>query len=187
MPTMTGFANANIATAPLGHRWGWLLASGVVEIIAGCVAIVTPLIASLAAVAVFGAILMATAILQLVHAFRVRSWPRSAWFGLGGIFYGLAGLLVVIYPLGGALTLTVLIAILFIAEGTLRMAFGLTVRPSSGWLWLVAGGMASIILGALLMLGLPSTALWATGLLLGINLIFSGVTRCSLALASRSR
>jgi uncharacterized membrane protein HdeD (DUF308 family) len=186
MPTMTGFVNTDIA-APLGHRWGWLLALGIVEIIAGCIAIVTPLIASLAAVAVFGAVLISTAILQLVHAFRVRSWPRSAWFGLGGIFYGLAGLLVVFYPLGGALTLTVLIAILFIADGTLRMVFGLNARPSRGWGWLVAGGMAGIVVAVLLLLGLPSSALWATGLLLGINLIFSGVTRASLALECRTR
>jgi uncharacterized membrane protein HdeD (DUF308 family) len=182
---MTGFVNTDIAVAPLGHRWGWLLALGIVEIVAGCVAVAVPLIASLAAVAVFGAVLIVTAILQLVHAFRFRSWPRSAWFGLGGILYAIAGLLTVIYPLGGALTLTVLIAVLFIADGGLRVAFGLTARPSTGWGWLVAGGIGSIMVGVVLLLGWPATALWATGLLLGINLIFSGVTHGSLALESR--
>jgi uncharacterized membrane protein HdeD (DUF308 family) len=187
MATMTGWVNTDIAAAPLGHRWGWLLALGIVEIIAGGIAIAAPLIASLAVVAVFGAVLILTAVLQLVHAFRVRSWPQSAWYGLGGIFYALAGILVAAYPLGGALTLTVLIAILFIVDGTLRTAFGLTARPSMGWGWLVAGGIGSIMVGVVLLLGWPASALWATGFLLGINLIFSGVTHGFLALESQAR
>jgi uncharacterized membrane protein HdeD (DUF308 family) len=187
MPTITGFMNTDTATAPLGYRWGWLLALGIVEIIAGGIAIAAPLIASLAVVAVFGAVLIVTAILQLAHAFRVRSWSHSAWYGLGGVLYALAGILVVAYPLGGALTLTVLIAILFIVDGTLRTAFGVTARPAMGWGWLVAGGIGSIMVGVILLLGWPASALWATGVLLGINLIFSGVTHGFLALESPAR
>jgi uncharacterized membrane protein HdeD (DUF308 family) len=116
MATITQTMNVDGAAAPLGRHWGWLLALGLVEIIAGCVAIAVPVIASLAAVAIFRAVLLVTAILQLVHAFQVRAWPRSAWYGLGGLFYAVAGLLVVAYPLRGALTLAALIGILFIAD-----------------------------------------------------------------------
>ena len=130
--------------------------------------------------------LIVTGILQLIHAFQVRAWPRSAWYGLGGVLYAIAGVLVVAYPLGGALTLAVLIAVLFIADGTLRVAFGVMVRPIPGWGWLVAAGICSIVVGVVLLLGWPATALWATGLLLGVNLIVTGVTHASLALASRT-
>ena len=186
MPTITQTMNMDTVAAPLGRRWGWLLTLGIVEIIAGGIAIAVPIIASLAAVAIFGAVLLVTAILQLVHAFQVRAWPRSAWYGFGGLLYAIAGLLVIAYPLGGALTLAVLVGILFIADGTLRVAFGMSARPVIGWGWLVAGGIGSLFVGVILLLGWPATALWATGLLLGINLVFTGSTRITLALVSRT-
>jgi uncharacterized membrane protein HdeD (DUF308 family) len=179
-------ANADTTAAPLGRRWGWLLALGIVEIIAGCLAIAMPVVASLAAVAYFGAVLVVTAVFQIIHAFQVRERPRAVWYGLGGLLYGIAGVLVVAYPLGGALTLTMLIAILFIADGALRTFFGMAVRPLPGWGWVVTAGIASIIVGVLLLIGWPATALWATGLLLGVNLIFTGVTNTTLALTSRT-
>jgi hypothetical protein len=95
-------------------------------------------------------------------------------------------LLVIAYPLGGALTLAVLVGILFVADGALRVAFGMSARPVVGWGWLVAGGIGSLLVGVILLLGWPATALWATGLLLGINLIFTGLTRITLALTSRT-
>jgi uncharacterized membrane protein HdeD (DUF308 family) len=186
MTTITQTMNVDTVAAPLGRRWGWLLTLGIVEIIAGGVAIAVPVIASLAAVAIFGAVLLVTAILQLVHAFQVRAWPRWAWYGFGGLLYAIAGLLVIAYPLGGALTLAVLVGMLFIADGTLRVAFGMSARPIVGWGWLVAGGIGSLLVGVILLLGWPATALWATGLLLGINLIFTGLTRITLALVSRT-
>jgi uncharacterized membrane protein HdeD (DUF308 family) len=186
MTTITETVKPDTAATPLGHRWGWLLVLGIVQIVAGCLAIAVPVVASLAAVGIFGAVLLVTATLQLIHAFKVRAWPRSAWYGLGGVLYAIAGLLVVVYPLGGALTLAVLIAILFIADGALRMVFGMIVRPVVGWGWLVAAGLASIFVGVILLIGWPATALWATGLLLGVNLIFTGVMNATLALASRT-
>ena len=173
------------ATAP-GHWWGWLLALGIVQIILGWIAIAVPVVASLAAVATFAVVLIATAIFQLIHAFKVGSWPRSVWYGLGGVFYAIAGLLVAINPIGGALTLAVIIAILFIADGVLRVAFGTSVRPLAGWGWLVAAGLCSIVVGAFLLIGWPATALWVTGLLLGVNLVFAGSMNVVLALASRT-
>jgi uncharacterized membrane protein HdeD (DUF308 family) len=186
MPTITQSVDADSTAAPLGRRWGWLLALGIVEIIAGCLAIAMPVVASLAAVAYFGAVLIVTAIFQIIHAFQVRERPRAVWYGLGGLLYGIAGVLVVTYPLGGALTLAVLIAVLFIADGALRTFFAMAVRPVPGWGWLVAAGVASIVVGVLLLLGWPGTALWATGLLLGVNLIFTGVTNTTLALTART-
>jgi uncharacterized membrane protein HdeD (DUF308 family) len=177
---------ADMAATTLGYRWGWLLALGLVQIIAGSMAIAVPVVASFAAVAIFGAVLIVTAIFQITHAIRVRAWPRSAWYGLGGVLYAIAGVFVLLYPIGGALTLAVMIAILLIAEGTLRLVFAMTVRPVAGWGWLVAAGLASIVVGVTLLLGWPATALWVTGLLLGVNLIFSGAMYAALALASRT-
>ena len=185
-PMGSNMGSKMTATA-LGHRWGWLLVLGIVQIIAGWIAIAVPVVASFAAVAIFGALLIVTAIFQLIHAFRVRSWPRSAWSGLGGVFYAIAGVLVAIYPVSGALALAVMIAILLIADGALRIGFAMMMmmRPLPGWGWLVAGGLGSVFVGVILLIGWPATALWVTGLLLGINLIFTGSMHIALALASR--
>jgi uncharacterized membrane protein HdeD (DUF308 family) len=173
-------------TTVLGRRWGWLFALSIMQIIAGCVAIGSPLIASLAAVAVFGAVLILTAVIHLIHAFKVRAWPRSAWYGLGGALYAVAGLVVALNPIGGALALAVLIAVLFITDGVLRIGLAMAARPIPGWGWLIAAGIGSIVVGAFLLIGWPADALWIVGLLLGINLIFTGVMYAAFALAARS-
>jgi uncharacterized membrane protein HdeD (DUF308 family) len=178
--------NENDAATEFAHRWGWLLALGIVQIIAGTVAIAVPVVASLAAVAIFGALLIVTAVFQLIHAFQVRAWPRSAWYGFSGVLYAVAGFLVVLYPLGGALALAVLIGVLLIADGALRTMFGMIVRPVVGWGWLIASGIGSVVVGVILLTGWPATALWVTGLLLGVSLIFSGAMNTALALASRA-
>jgi uncharacterized membrane protein HdeD (DUF308 family) len=166
----------------LDHRWGWLFALSIMQIIAGCIAIASPIIASLAAVAVFGAVLVLTAVIQLIHAFKVKAWPRSAWYGLGGVLYAIAGLMVALNPIGGAVALAVLIAVLFIADGVLRIMFAMAARPLAGWGWLIAAGIGSIVVGAFLLIGWPADALWIVGLLLGINLhLYRGDVRRSRA------
>ena len=186
MSAMSATAPLDTA-APLGARWGWLLALGILEIIAGGVAIAIPVIASLAAVAVFGAVLIIAAISQLVHAFQLRQTRRSALYVLSGALYAVAGVIVIAYPIGGALTLAVWIAVLLIVSGGLRAIFASAVRPVPGWGWLFAGGIAGIVLGVMLLVGWPVTAIWGIGVLLGINLIFTGAMNCSLALSSRAR
>lgn len=187
MATIDSSVRAETAAATLGQRWGWLLALGIVQLVAGALAIAVPVVASLAAVIVFGAALIATAVFHLIHAVKERRWPGSAWYVLGGLLYAAAGVWVLLFPLGGVLTLGVLIATLLIAEGTLRSLLATALRPRAGWGWLLAGGIASIMLGILLFTGWPATALWAVGLLLGINLLFSGATNIALAFAFRKR
>jgi uncharacterized membrane protein HdeD (DUF308 family) len=174
------------ATRVLRPRLGWLLALSILQIIVGCVAIASPIIASLTVVAIFGAVLILTAVIQLIHAFKVRAWPRSAWYGLGGVLYAIAGFMVALNPIGGAIALAVLIAVLFVADGLLRIIFAMAARPIAGWGWLITAGIGSIVVGAFLMIGWPADALWIVGLLLGINLIFTGVMYAALALGARS-
>jgi uncharacterized membrane protein HdeD (DUF308 family) len=187
MTTLAQSLESEMAATALGHRWEWLVALGVVQIIAGSIAIAVPVVASLAAVAVFGALLIMTAIFQTIYAFKIRARPRSALYEFGGIPYAIAGLLVVIYPIGGALTLAVMIAILLIADRTPRVGFAMTVRPLAGWGWFIAAGLGSILVGVILLIGWPKTALWVTGLLLAVNLIFTGAMYATLALTSRLR
>lgn len=178
--------DANSGTKTLTHRWGWLLALSVVQIIAGSIAIAVPVVASFAAVAIFGAVLLVTAAFQLIHAFKIGAWPRSIWYGLSGVLYALAGVFVIAFPLGGALTLAMLIAILFIADGAVRVVFAMTVSAAVGRGWLIAAGCCGILVGIFLLIGWPYTALWVTGLLLGVNLFITGAMNIAIALASKA-
>ena len=186
MTTMSDTMDANAGTTTLTHRWGWLLVLGIVQIIAGTVAFAIPIVASFAAVAIFGAVLVVTATFQLVHAFKTGAWPRSAWYGLSGVLYAIAGLLVIAFPLGGALTLAVLLAILFIADGAVRVVFAMSVSAAVGRGWLLAAGCCNILVGVFLLIGWPYTALWITGLLLGVNLLITGAMNISFASKTRT-
>lgn len=184
MATVTDSVRSDVARTTLGERWGWLLALGIVQVLAGSLAIAAPALASLAAVVIFGAVLLTSAIFHLLHAFKTSKWSGTLWYVLGGLLYAAAGVLVLLFPLGGALTLTVVVATLLIADGVLRALVASTLRPQAGWGWWLAAGMASVLLGIILFMGWPATAVWAIGLLLGINLIFSGATNAAVAIAS---
>ena len=187
----TNYSTASDDEVALSHsaierRWGWLLALGIVQIICGALALAIPLAASLAAAIVFGAVLLVTGVFQAVHAFRVRTWKGVVLHALGALFYIAAGVLVLLFPLTGALTLTLVVGALLLADGVVRSALAFRLRPRDGWGWFLASGIASLVVGILLLLGWPLTGFWAIGVLLGVNLIFSGVGNCALAITFRT-
>lgn len=172
---------------PLGRRWGLVVLLGIVQIIGGLFAIVIPVVASLAAVAIFGAVLLVTGAMQLYHALRSRPLKGGILQALGGVLYLVAATLVLIFPLSGALTLTIVVATLLIADGVVRCMLAYRVRGGEGWGWMLAAGIASLFVGTLLLMGWPLTSVWAIGVLLGASLLASGVTNCMLGLMLRSR
>jgi len=180
-------AKTEAATNLFQRHWGWLLAFAIVQVIAGSIAIAIPPLASLIAVAVFGWVMIVAAAFQIAHAVRVRKWPGFALHLLGGVLYAAVGVLTLLYPFPSALVLTLCLAGLLLAEGVLRTALAFTIRPQQGWSWFLAAGIASIVLGGMLIFGWPASALWAIGLLLGVNLVFAGAMNAALALACRKR
>jgi uncharacterized membrane protein HdeD (DUF308 family) len=169
------------------RRWGWLLLLGIVQMICGAFALSVPVAATLAATIIFGAVMVASGVMQVVHVFSVRNWKGVILHSLSALLYIGAGVLVLLFPLRGALTLTIVVAVLLIADGVVRSMLALRVRPLDGWGWFLAAGLASIVVGVLLMSGWPITGLWAIGVLLGVNLLFSGITLSALAITFRSR
>jgi uncharacterized membrane protein HdeD (DUF308 family) len=154
--------------------WHWLLGTGAVMMILGLAAIFLPFVATLAVEILLGIVLVAAGITQVVHAFKARHAKGFAFRLLGAALYGLVGVLFLAFPLHGVLTLTALLAILFMAAGTFKIALSLHVRPVPSWGWLMVSGLVAIVLGGLIWMGLPGTATWAIGLLVGIELLFTG-------------
>ena len=96
-----------------------------------------------------------------------------------------AGVLLLVNPMEGVLTLTIVLIALFLSEGVMKAIGALNMRPAAGWIWMLVSGLVDIVLGVLLWSGLPGTALWAIGLLVGISLLFTGWTAVMLAAGMR--
>jgi uncharacterized membrane protein HdeD (DUF308 family) len=177
----------DVDIAPTFSRgWTWLLALGAVQLVAGIVAIAAPMLATFAATAVFGLMLIIAAVFHVVHAFTVRQWSGFALHLLVGIVQGGVGVIALLNPLAGALALTLMLATLFFAEGVLQIVLALSARPRDGWGWFFLSGLAGVVLAALLAFGWPAIALWAIGVLLGIRFIVAGGTSLALAFACRA-
>lgn len=176
-----------IVPSALQRRWGWLLVLGIVQIIAGAIALTIPAAASLAAAIVAGAVMLVAGIFQGIHAFSVRGWKGVMLQMLGAVLYIVAGLIFLLFPVTGALSLTIIVGVLLIADGAVRYVLAYRLKPRDGWGWFLAAAIASTLVGILLLVGWPITGLWALGILLGVNLIFSGVGNCVLALTFRTR
>lgn len=173
------------AYAQIKEKWGWFLALGIVFVLAGVAAIAFPLLSTIAAKIALGWIFLVSGLLAIVHSFSSPRWQGFLLGLLIGILYLVAGGWLAFFPLTGIITLTILLAALFIAEGVLEAIMAFRVRPHEGWGWLLLSGLVAVAAGVMIGLNLPSSAVWAIGLLAGINLLSTGVSFIAMALAGR--
>jgi len=169
----------------LAERWGWFLGLGIVMLLAGAAAIVFPWVFTIAAKIALGWIFLIGGVVLVVHALSTRAWTGFLWSLLIGLLYLVAGGWLAFFPFTGIITLTILLAALFLAEGALEVILAFRVRPHEGWGWLLLSGLVAIAVGVLIAYQLPGSAVWAIGLLVGVNLVATGVSFVALALAGR--
>jgi uncharacterized membrane protein HdeD (DUF308 family) len=173
----------------LRHHWGLFLTEGIVLVILGMVAIALPALASLAATVFLGWLLLLSGFVGLISTVRARRAPGFAWSLLSAILGIAAGAVLLWLPLPGTLSLTaVLIAFLFV-EGLVSILYALEHRKalSGRWAWMLASGVVDLALAFIIFAGLPGTALWALGLLVGINMLFGGWALIWMALHARTQ
>jgi uncharacterized membrane protein HdeD (DUF308 family) len=170
----------------LRHNWGWLLVLGLVQVVLGTTAICVPMIGTVATALFVGWLFLAAGVAQVVHAFQGRGAKGFFLHLLSGLLYLAAGGMIALYPMGGALTLTLFLAAFLLVEGGVRVWLGLHLRPTEGWGWVLVSGVLGVFAGAIIWSQLPGSAIWALGTLVGINFLFSGVSLASLALRARS-
>lgn len=169
----------------VAEQWGWFVGLGLVFLIAGVAAIAFPLLSTIAAKIALGWILMISGLVAILHSFRMPAWGGFLLNLILGALYIFVGAYLAFFPLTGIITLTMLLAALFLAEGLLQVAMAWRVRPQEGWGWLFLSGCVAIGTGALIAIGLPGSATWAIGLLVGINLLSTGMGFVVLGLAGR--
>lgn len=173
------------ARSYVAENWGWFLGLGLVLILAGLAAIAFPLLSTIAAKIFLGWLFLIGGAVLVLHALSAPRWAGFGWSLVIGLLYLVAGGYLAFFPLSGLVTLTILLAILFVAEGIAEIVMGYTLRPLDGWGLLIASGIVALAVGALILLELPDSAEWAIGLLVGINLIVTGCTYAVVALLSR--
>ncbi|MCZ4287506.1 HdeD family acid-resistance protein [Hoeflea alexandrii] len=168
-----------------GKTWTWMAVLAAICIVGGFLALTNPFGATIFAVTLAGWVFLIQGIIQVFHAFRVRDWTGFLW-SLGiGVLSLLVGIVLVADPLAGAIPLTLLVAVLFLATGVAKTMFALALRPLDGWIWVLASGLVSVVLGVMILAGLPATATTILGLLLGIELVSNGVLFLFVALGLR--
>ncbi len=169
----------------LRRGWGWVLGAGILYLVGGIAALVAPVIASIAVALVVGVALAVGGVFAVIHAFGIRSWGGFFWQLLIGIITFIGGAVMFAYPLIGALTLTWLLAVVFVGKGIFEVIMGIQMRPAAGWAWMLVAGIVAILAGIFIFLGWPITGLYAPGTLAGISLLMTGITYISVAMALR--
>lgn len=173
------------ATGEIRRHTGWFIALGVVFIIGGVLAIAMPLLAGLVLATVIGWMLMVLGVVQIVQAWSMRTWGGFAWQLVIGILFVLGGFDMAFFPLSGAITLTLVLGVIFLIKGIVQLVMGFRYRPHSGWGWIVAAGVLAAVVGLMVLSSWPFSAAWVPGTLVGISLIFSGWSYVAVALAVR--
>lgn len=177
---------AEMQTVISEHR-GWFYFLGILLIVLGVAAIAFPFVTTIAVKIFIGWLFLIGGVLQIVHAFSTRAWSEFLLDLLIGVLYLVVGGWLAFFPLTGIITLTLLLALLFIIEGIVEFGIAFRIRPHSGWVWMFLSGIIAIAVGVLLIANLPSSAAWAIGLLVGINLIFSGFAYLFLPMAAGAK
>ncbi len=175
-----------IATVVHDH-WKFLLAQGVVMIVLGLLAVLLPNVATLAVEILIGSLFLAGGLVRLFTLPRCRTAPGFWWSVVIAALSVVLGVVLLVQPAQGALTLTMVLLAFFIAEGILSIVAALLVhRPLGNWGWTMLSGIVDLILAYLIWRGWPASAAWAIGLLVGINMFFLGLSLAMTAIAART-
>jgi uncharacterized membrane protein HdeD (DUF308 family) len=173
----------NNESLPSGKRLRWL---GIAMLVLGVIAVLAPAVAGTWVVYIIGAVLLVTGITQLYSGFNAEGWSAKTIPLILGVITTLAGIGVLGNPILGLGTLTLLLVIFFGAEGLWKIIASLRYRPAEGWLWLLASGAISLILALMIWNQWPVSGLWAVGILVGVNLITTGLSLIVLASAIKA-
>src|SRR5580704_4444941 len=173
--------------AAVREHWKAFLFEGILLSVIGLAAMIVPPLASLAITIFLGWMFLVSGIAGLVATYWARNMPGFWWSLISAALAVLAGGILLARPMQGVLTLTIVIGAYFLAEGVATIMYALEHRRelSERWSWMLFSGILDILISFLIISGLPGSAEWAIGLLVGINLLFGGASLIGVALAAR--
>jgi uncharacterized membrane protein HdeD (DUF308 family) len=158
---------------------------GVLLIVFGMFAVGSPFVAAIAVSIAVAWLIILAGVVHLMLAFHAHRAGRLIWKLLVGVAYVLFGVYLILHPVLGVASLTLVLAMLFLIEGLLDVILFFKMRPMQGAFWVLVDGIITLLLGLMIYLQWPSSSLWAVGVLVGVSMIISGATRIMLSLAAR--
>jgi len=175
-------------SAAVREHWKAFLFEGILLAVLGLAAMIVPPLASLAVTIFLGWMFLVTGVAGLVMTYWARAMPGFWWSLISAALAVLAGGILLARPMQGVLTLTIVVGAYFLAEGIATIMYALEHRRelSGRWSWLLIAGLMDLLIAFFVIAGLPGSAEWAIGLLVGINLLFGGATLIGMALAARN-
>ena len=173
--------------AALHAKWGWIVALGVVYLIAGFVALGSVMMATVASVIVVGAMMIVAGFAEVIGAFQMKSWGKFMIWALLGVLYVIAGFLTFENPLLAAVLLTLFLGASLIASGVVRLFLAFSMKRESPWVWVALSGVITLLLGLLIVARWPVNSVYILGLFLGLDLIMAGAGWISLGASLRHR
>jgi uncharacterized membrane protein HdeD (DUF308 family) len=174
-----------MAEAILKRASGFSIVLGILMIIAGIIAMFAPWEAGLVITVVVGWSAIFNGVAQIIFGFRTHGGWHVILEVLLGIIYIIAGVYLLMHPVGGLLALTLILASALLVYGVFALVLALRIKPHNGWGWVLFDGIITIMLGILIWAHWPFNSDWVVGTLFGISIFMSGVTRLMMSLALR--
>ncbi|WP_027550389.1 HdeD family acid-resistance protein [Bradyrhizobium sp. Cp5.3] len=173
--------------AALHSKWGWIVALGVVYLIAGFIALGSVVMATVASVLIVGVMMIVAGVTEVIGAFQMKSWGKFLIWALLGVLYVIAGFLTFENPLFAAVLLTLFLGASLIASGAIRLFLAFSMKRESPWVWVALSAVITLLLGLLILARWPVNSVYILGLFLGIDLIMAGAGWVSLGFSMRHR
>lgn len=164
------------ALAPLHAKWGWIVALGVVYVIAGFIALGSVVSATRATVFVVGIMMIIAGVAEVINAFQIKNWGKFLFWLALGILYIIAGFVAFENPLLTAVWLTLILGVALLVSGIMRIFLGFNMKHGSPWMWVVVSGVITLILGLIILAHWPVSSLWTLGIFLGVDLVIAGAS-----------
>jgi uncharacterized membrane protein HdeD (DUF308 family) len=168
-------------------HWKAFLIEGILLLLLGVTAIVAPPLATITVELTVGWVILFSGVAGLIATFRTRGTPGFGWALLSAVIGITTGMLLLIWPVSGVLTLTLIVSTFLAIEGVASIMYALAHRreKTRRWGFVLFSGITDLILSAMIFWGFPATAGWVIGLIVGINLMFGGTALIAMALRSR--
>src|ERR1700730_1596464 len=176
---------ASSDTTPLRAKWGWIVALGVVYLIAGFIALGSVVMANVASVLVVGVMMIIAGVAEVFSAFQIKSWGRFLLWALLGVLYIIAGFVTFENPLLAAALLTLVLGVSLVASGIIRITLAFSMKREMPWVLVLLSAVITLLLGVLILAHWPVSSLYILGLFLGFDLIIAGAGWIGLGLSLR--
>jgi uncharacterized membrane protein HdeD (DUF308 family) len=167
----------------LRAKWGWLVAFGIISMIAGVIALGSVVMATASAMVIVGFMMLMAGAAEIVAAFNAKDWSHRILWLLLGALYVFAGFVCLQNPLQAATLLTLMLGVALIVGGLLRIFLATRMKQGTPWVWVVLSGIITFLLGLMIIAKWPASSLYVLGIFLGVDLIFMGSSWLSIGLA----